>query len=195
MHVSSLFLVSNDKAIGENDKIHGRKLQELIPNIREESIIDNVSNDPNKVIYNFPNYHLTDADKSLLIKGLNFAIPPKKTEYSKFLLPFELLFRDIKSNSESSVDLASVKARLQDTAFTSYSAFNKDNSLPSNLSNNELESLCKLENESNLLIQKANKGNTFIILDKDSYLKSVQIILQDSSKSKNILVAPNEDLN
>ena len=195
MHVSSLFLVSNDKAIGENDKIHGRKLQELIPNIREESIIDNVSNDPNKVIYNFPNYHLTDADKSLLIKGLNFAIPPKKTEYSKFLLPFELLFRDTKSNSESSVDLASVKARLQDTAFTSYSAFNKDNSLPSNLSNNELESLCKLENESNLLIQKANKGNTFIILDKDSYLKSVQIILQDSSKSKNILVAPNEDLN
>ena len=195
MHVSSLFLVSNDKAIGENDKIHGRKLQELIPNIREESIIDNVSNDPNKVIYNFPNYHLTDADKSLLIKGLNFAIPPKKIEYSKFLLPFELLFRDIKSNSESSVDLASVKARLQDTAFTSYSAFNKDNSLPSNLSNNELESLCKLENESNLLIQKANKGNTFIILDKDSYLKSVQIILQDSSKSKNILVAPNEDRN
>ena len=195
MHVSSLFLVSNDKAIGENDKIHGRKLQELIPNIREESIIDNVSNDPNKVIYNFPNYHLTDADKSLLIKGLNFAIPPKKIEYSKFLLPFELLFRDIKSNSESSVDLASVKARLQDTAFTSYSAFNKDNSLPSNLSNNELESLCKLENESNLLIQKANKGNTFIILDKDSYLKSVQIILQGSSKSKNILVAPNEDLN
>ena len=195
MHVSSLFLVSNDKAIGENDKIHGRKLQELIPNIREESIIDNVSNDPNKVIYNFPNYHLTDADKSLLIKGLNFAIPPKKIEYSKFLLPFELLFRDLKSNSECSVDLASVKARLQDTAFTSYSAFNKDNSLPSNLSNNELESLCKLENESNLLIQKANKGNTFIILDKDSYLKSVQIILQDSSKSKNILVAPNEDLN
>ena len=194
MHVTSSFLVSNDKAI-RNDKIHGRKLRNLIPNIHEKSIIDSVSHNPNKVIYNFSNYHLTDSDKSLLIKGLNFAIPPKKIEYSKFLLPFELLFRDIKSNSESSVDLASVKARLQDTAFTSYSAFNKDNSLPSNLSNNELESLCKLENESNLLIQKANKGNTFIILDKDSYLKSVQIILQDSSKSKNILVAPNEDLN
>ena len=128
MHVSSLFLVSNDKAIRKNDKIHGRKLQKLIPNIHEKSIIDNVSHDPNKVIYNFSNYHLTDSDKSLLIKGLNFAIPPKKIEYSKFLLPFELLFRDIKSNSESSVDLASVKARLQDTSFTSYSAFNKDNS-------------------------------------------------------------------
>ena len=66
---------------------------------------------------------------------------PKKFEYSKFLLPFELLFRDIKSNSESSVDLSSVKARLQDTAFTSYSAFSKDNSPPSNLSKDEFESL------------------------------------------------------
>ena len=53
----------------------------------KKSIIDNVSHDPNKVIYNFSNYHLTDSDKSLLIKGLNFAIPPKKIEYSKFPCP------------------------------------------------------------------------------------------------------------
>ena len=101
MHVSSLFFVSNNKVIRKNDKIHGRKTQKLIP-------------DPNKVIYNFSNYHLTDSDKSLLIGGLNFAIPTEKTEYSKFLLPLEVLFRDIKSNSEYSVDLASIKACLQD---------------------------------------------------------------------------------
>ena len=77
MHVSSLFLVSNDKAIRKNDKIHGRKLQKLIPNIHEKSIID-VSHDPNKVIYNFSNYHLTDSDKSLLIKGLNLLFHLRK---------------------------------------------------------------------------------------------------------------------
>ena len=119
----------------------------------------------------------------------------RKLSYSKSLLPFELLFRDIKSNSESSVDLASVKARLQDTAFTSYSAFNKDNSPPSNLSKNEFESLCKLKNENNLVIQKADKGNTIVILDKDSYLKSVETLLKDSSKFKKIPVAPDKDLN
>ena len=42
MHVSSLFLVSNNKAICKNDKIHDRKLQRLIPNIHEKSIIDNL---------------------------------------------------------------------------------------------------------------------------------------------------------
>ena len=122
-----LFLVLNNEEIHKNDKIHCRKLQKLIPNNHEKSIID-VSHDPNKVIYNLANYHLTDSDKSLLIRGLNFAIPPKKIEYSKFLLPFELLFRDIKSNIESPVDLTSVKVRLQDTVFTFYSAFTKDKS-------------------------------------------------------------------
>ena len=57
------------------------------------------------------------------------------------MLRFEILFSDIKSNSESSVDLASVKACLQDTAFTSYSAFNKDSFLPFNCCKDEFESL------------------------------------------------------
>ena len=114
-----MFLVSNDIVIRKNDKIHGRKLQNWILDIHDESIIDNVSHDPNKVIYNFSSYHLTDFDKLLLIEVLNFAIPPKEIEYSKFLLPFELLFLGIKSNIDPSVDLASVKARLQDTASTS----------------------------------------------------------------------------
>ena len=142
----------------------------------------------------FSNYQLTDSDKSLRIKGLNFTILPKKIEYSKFLLPFEVIFRDIKSNSESSVELASVKARLQDTAFTSYSAFNKDNSPPFNLSKDEFELLRKLKNENNLVIQRVGKGNTIVILDKDSYLKSAETILKDSSKFKNIPVAPDKNL-
>ena len=53
MHVSLLFLESNDKATCKNDKTHGRKLQMLIPNFHEESIIDQISHDPNKIIYNF----------------------------------------------------------------------------------------------------------------------------------------------
>ena len=34
------------------------------------------------------------------------------SKYSKFLILIELLFHEIKSNSESSVDLASVKAKV-----------------------------------------------------------------------------------
>ena len=83
MRVSSLFLIPNDKMIRKNNKIHCKKLQKLIPNIHETGIIDHVSHEPNKVIYDFSNYYLSGADKLLLIGCLNFAIPPKKIEYSK----------------------------------------------------------------------------------------------------------------
>ena len=39
MHVSSLFLVSKDKAIRKNDKIHGRKLEKLIHNIHTKILL------------------------------------------------------------------------------------------------------------------------------------------------------------
>ena len=64
LYMSSLILVSNVKATLKSDKIHGRTLQKLIPNIRETSIIDNVSDDPNKVIYNFSDYKLMESDKA-----------------------------------------------------------------------------------------------------------------------------------
>ena len=61
-------------------------------------------------------------------------------------------------------DLPSIKARLQDTAFRSYFTFNKDNSSSFKLSKDEFELLCKLKNENNPAIQKADKGNTIVII-------------------------------
>ena len=82
--------------------------------------------------------------------------------------------------------LVNVKARLQDTASTSYSAFNKDNSPPSNLSKDEFESLCKLKNENNLVIQKADKGKLLSFLIKtliSNQLKHFRKILLHLRKS------------
>ena len=46
----------------------------------------NYSHNPNKVIFNFSSYELSDIENSVICKGL------KLTEYSEFLLPFELIF-------------------------------------------------------------------------------------------------------
>ena len=56
-----------------------------------------------------------------------------------------------------------MKARLQDTAFTSYSAFDKD---IDRKFDKEVESLCKFKNENNLVIQKVDRGNATVILEK-----------------------------
>ena len=39
---------------------------------------------------------MSDDKKKVLGKGLNFSVKPNLTEYSEILLPFQLLFRDVK---------------------------------------------------------------------------------------------------
>ena len=80
-------------------KIHSKKLLALTKGI------NNVGQDPKTVIFNFSKYKLTKQEKSFLSKGLQFAIPPTEIEYTDFLLPFELLYRDIKSEEVPSENL------------------------------------------------------------------------------------------
>ena len=61
-------------------------------------LLGNVSHDPHKVICNFSSYKLTEVEKSVLFKGLQFVLPTKRLEYADYMLPFELLFHDIKTN-------------------------------------------------------------------------------------------------
>ena len=51
-------------------------------------------NNPDTVIYNFSSVALSDSDKSLLSKDLNFALPPTSLEYSEYLVHYELFFID-----------------------------------------------------------------------------------------------------
>ena len=59
------------------------------------------SHNPAKVIINHSSNQLSDVEKAILAKGLNFALPPKKLNYADYVKPNKILFRDIK---ELSVD-------------------------------------------------------------------------------------------
>ena len=120
-YICSLFLVTNDKSVFHHDNIQKRKLKNLLEVSLKEVIND--SHNPNRVIFNFSSYELSDTEKSVLRKGLNFSVRPKSIEYSEFILPFELLFRDIKQENLCSEDLSLMKARLLDTALSSYESF------------------------------------------------------------------------
>ena len=93
-YICSLFLVANDKSILHHDNIHKRKLQNLLK-ISSNNIFSD-SHNPDRVIFNFSSYKLTDDEKNVLCKGLNFSVKPGLIEYSEFLLPFELLFCNVR---------------------------------------------------------------------------------------------------
>ena len=78
------------------------------------------------------------------------------------MLPFELLFRNIKNTDLSISQTKSninVKSKVLNTAISSFDSFN-NNKMRSNLSKEELKALHNLRKQKHLVIQKADKGNT-----------------------------------
>ena len=78
MFVILLLAATRNLSLSVNRPIK-KKLSDFIPGY--EVNLTRFSHDPNKVIFNFSSYVLTEDEKSLLCKGLRFCIPPKKIEY------------------------------------------------------------------------------------------------------------------
>ena len=187
-HVCCLFLSKNDKKRKNQQDIHSKKLL----NLGIES--SKTSHDPQKVIFNYSSHVLTESEKSLLWKGLNFAIPPDKLEYSDFLLPFELLYRHIQNLDVTDQKKQLLKARIKDSALSPFSSYNK-NSAALNLTKEEFASLKSLSKNDSLIIQKSDKGNPIAIIDKDDSSQKMRNILSDSSKFSEVFITNEKNLN
>ena len=81
------------------------------------------SHNPKRVIFNNSLHELTDDKKNVLCRGLGFSVKPGLIEYSDFLLPFELLFCDIKPEDLWNENMSLIKTRLLDTALNSHQNF------------------------------------------------------------------------
>ena len=128
-HIPDIFLRSNDNLLKTHDSIQQKKFNRLL-------IESKPKQDPEKVIFNFSKVSLTEAEKSLLVKGLSFSLPPKQLSYSDYLINFELFYRSIDNLKILSGDnLDFIKTRIKDTALTSFRNYNAN--VPQNLSNEE----------------------------------------------------------
>ena len=102
---------------------------------------------------------ISEAEKSLLLKVFSFS-----------LINFELFYRSIDN----------LKFYLGITSLTSFCNYNAN--VPQHLSNEEFEALRTLSGNCNLVIQKADKGNSIVIVEKDVYVRHMETILSDLSK-------------
>ena len=173
-HICSVFLISNDKILTKQKDIQDRKIIGLIKG-KGKGI------DPENVIFNFSSYVLSDNDKSLLSKGLNFSLPNKKVEISEYLCPFELLYREVSDFSKDSSDKELLKSKLKELSLSSHRRL-KHNVLEENLSKKELESLKNLSKNPDIVIQKSDKGNSVVILDKKVYLEKMKEMLNKNDQ-------------
>ena len=75
-----------------------------------------------------------------MLRGLQFAFPPKTLQYAVYLVSFELLCGDIKTTNLNTLQNETIKSKLLDTAFSWFDAFKK-NKPKNNLTKTELQAL------------------------------------------------------
>ena len=124
---------------------------------------------------------------------MNFAIRPKALEYGDYLLPFELLYRDIHNLDITNEKNKVLKTRIKDCAFSLFNSYN-ENGAPLNLSPEEFAALRSLSKNISLIIQKSDNGNSVAIIDKSDYLEKMRSILSDSSKFTQVSISEDKQL-
>ena len=81
-------------------------------------------NCPENVIFK---YELSDAEKKLLEKDLNFCLVPKQHNYSDYLVHFELFYgyiHNLEGLSNEALDF--VKIKTKETVLSSFRQYNKN---------------------------------------------------------------------
>ena len=96
-------------------------------------------------------------------------------------MPFELLYRDIKDLDLPNEKTNFLKAKIKDFALSSFKLYNEKGTV-SSLNKDEIVAMKTLSKNKDLIIQKSDKGNSVVLINKSDYLDKMCNILSDSKK-------------
>ena len=86
-----------------------------------------------------------------------------------------------------------MKTKTKETALSSFRQYNK--CPKQNLSKEELAALASLSKNKDIVIQKSDKGNSVVIVDKETYIKRMENLLSDQRKFERVTLKNDAFLN
>ena len=141
---------------------------------------------PDKVIFNFSQRILTDAEKEVLSLGLKYCFHPRKLNFTKYFLSFENLTKQLFRNEIYECipnALSYVKSSVKTIAFKYYYSYKS----PASIREKRYRSILKqLSSDKNIIVTKPDKGTGVVILNKSDYLRKMKQILDDPSKFEKV---------
>ena len=183
-HISLIFLICYGKNIQKWKEVQYCKILKLGKNSLSRS-------NPNKVIYNFSSVTLSDSDKSLLSKSLNFACHTLLWNIWNIWLIMNC-FSETLNLDTSHLDCELLKSRLKNLVFSSFKTYVSSRT-PNFLTPEESESLLKLIKNKNV-IQKSGKGNSFILIDKIVYTNGIRKLSDNLRQFKKLSIDLSKEL-
>ena len=154
-------------------RTHGKKIEQLS---KGDVRIDQI--DPKKVVHNISSRSLTDYEESILSKGLQFCIETKIKNSLEFKTDIEMMaFSILKQlHNPNAVSLNKALADCIQKAANQSLQMNKNKKII-NINKMELIALRNLMKDNSIVIMKADKGSSCVIMDKDSYIARVTDLL------------------
>ena len=110
----------------------------------------------------------------------------------------KILFRDVceNSNKVSNGDcLLDLKCKVKDVGLSSFTWYNKKDHRLENLTKDEYTAFLSLKSNNNIIIQKFDKENTAVILDRVSYVFEMEKLVGDTSKFIKVVFNLNHKVN
>ena len=154
------------------------KLQTLTSTQKEDSHSDA----RDKWVCNLSKRELTDMEKSVLSRGLNFATTPIKVPYDDFIIATELACHKITDPGQKADLRNSVAGILKNAKITH-----------KNTSREEWKAIQSIAKDKTIKVLPADKGRTTVILDTEQYENKMLTMLQDETTYEVLKKDPTED--
>ena len=92
-----------------------------------------------------------------------------------------------------SSNLDIIKVALKEYAYSSFKKYNFLKKL--NLSRDEYNALKNLSSLKNIIIQKSDKENSVVVMNRDDYINRMETLISDQAKFQKLLVSENKNYN
>ena len=142
-------------------------------------------------LQNLSKQTLTDAEKAVLSRGLNFGVPPTNNP-EEILAEFELCWHNLEKETPISTERKKeCKAAMAGMA-QQYAKVENDRT-GYTLEQRHIKAIQELKRKKDLIITRPDKGSGVVLLDRQDYVKKMEPILSQTTKFRKLGKADKQD--
>lgn len=135
-------------------------------------------------IINLSDVELTEIQKDVLCRGLNFGIPPAKLSHEAVIAEFEMCWQQLEGMVTSDERRATCKTSLANIAQRYASAKIDRTGYP--LGKEHMKTIKELRQNHDVIITRPDKGNGVVIMNRTEYVEKMTSILSQTDKFQRI---------